>query len=384
MAGQDGQQDHIVSVLPHDAPLMEALASSSSSLVTFIQQHFYKALPSGATADTSRQDEQFIRHYHLFAALRLFEAETQQRLGNSKIPAEDPILLGQTPHTNFAPTSIAQLRESANGITWMDIHSFGLWGPNGALPHHLAEQILYRLPRKQRAPIADFFNLFQHRLISLFYRAWANKEPTVQYDLPGADSYRRYVGALAGYGTAPLWGRDTLPDQVKLRFAAWFGGKTRHKEGLQKIILQVFGIPSKVEEFCGEWLPIPKTTRTHLRERHYAKQLGKNTTLGSYSWQSQYKFRVLLGPMELEEYQQCLPGKQQLKQINDTIKNYAGLEMQWEIVLLLKKTEMPSTRIGQYGQLGWTSWLASSARQSNQPISGFVGDVHLHCEQVPR
>lgn len=382
MANQDGQQNHLLGTFADTSPMEGSV--SANSLEAFIREHFYEVLPLSDTTDTIHQDEQFIRHYHLFAALRLFEAQTQKRLGNSKIPNEDPILLGQTPHTNFAPTSIAQLRQENDGNHWLDIYSFGLWGPNGALPTHLAEQIQYKLPRKQRAPTIDFFNLFQHRLISLFYRAWANKEPTAQYDLPSDDRYRLYLGALAGYGIDALWNRDALPDQAKFRFAAWFGGKARHKEGLQKVILQLFNLPSAIEEFCGEWLTIPPSSRTQLRERHDAKQLGVNTILGRYSWQSQYKFNVLLGPMTLTTYQDYLPGKPQLTQVNDTIKNYVGTEMQWNIVLLLKKSEMPSTKIGQYGQLGWTTWLTPSSPLNDKPVAGHIGNVSLHCEQIPR
>jgi predicted component of type VI protein secretion system len=68
-------------------------------------------------------------------------------------------------------------------------------------------------------------------------------------------------------------------------------------------------------------------------------------------------------------------------------------EIQWEIILLLKKPEIPITKIGKYGRLGWTSWLTekSISNEDNVPRSpqtihppndDFVGNIRLHCEQI--
>lgn len=348
-------------------------------------------------ADTSRQSKNTLEsanffdtfsddviYYNFFSALRLLEAKGDSRFGESKTPKEDPLLLGQSTHIGFAPTALAELRSSdATSHQWLDVFFFGLFGPNGALPSHLNEQIHTKLPKDKQKQTRDFFNMFHHRLISLFYRAWANKEPTAQLDGGKFDKFQLYIGSLAGYGLPTLKNRDSFEDYSKAHFAAYLGGKTCHREGLQNIILQLYNMHSNIIEFVGEWLPIPKEHQCELKENHYAKQLGQNTTLGKHSWQSQYKFQVQLGPLDLDKYKACLPRSKKLKQINETIKNYMRDEIQWEIILLLKKSAIPKTIIGQHGQLGWTSWLAQNKAVKNTSTQeAFVANICLHCEQI--
>src|SRR5262245_42205571 len=51
----------------------------------------------------------------------------------------------------------------------------GLHGPSGVLPRHYTDMVL-RLERERRGEerraLRDWFDLFNHRFISLFYRAW--------------------------------------------------------------------------------------------------------------------------------------------------------------------------------------------------------------------
>jgi type VI secretion system protein ImpH len=329
-----------------------------------------------------------IIYYDFFAALHLLEKHHKTRFGKSKTPYDDPILLGQSPHMGFAPTALDNISElKKTGQKRLNIFFFGLFGPNGPLPYHLTEEVYAKLPRKKRPAAQDFFNIFHHRLISLFYRAWANKEPIAQLDSKGEDRFQFYLSSIAGYGLPDLKNRDTFNDYSKAHFAGYLSGKVRHKEGLENIIQQLYGIQSNIIEFIGEWLSIGEEHQCSLKEQCYAPQLGVNTSLGKNSWQSQYKFQIQLGPLTLAEYEDALPNKNKLKLINETIKNYMRDEIQWEIVLLLKKTEIPVTRIGKYGRLGWTSWLKTKPANDAMTLSStqkdeVVGNIRLHCDQI--
>jgi type VI secretion system protein ImpH len=298
----------------------------------------------------------FLKQYDFYAVMRLLESQSQTRFGTTKTPEKDPILLGQTVHMHFAPSSIDKLRKT-NKSSWLDVFFFGLTGPNGPLPTHLTERIFKQQKEQRDTTTVDFLNIFHHRLLSLYYRAWANKDPIIQYDLHEKDTFRTYIGCLAGYGLPALKDRDSLPDHAKLKFTAFLGGKTRHISGLTKLIESIFGIKAKIKEFSGEWLTIPTQHRCILKEKHYAKRLGQSTTLGKYSWQCQYKFKVTLGPLDLQTYESFLPNTHKIKQLNDAIRNYVGIEFDWEIIPTLQQSQVPSLKLGQYGQLGWTSWL---------------------------
>jgi type VI secretion system protein ImpH len=145
---------------------------------------------------------------------------------------------------------------------------------------------------------------------------------------------------------------------------------------LSSILKAFFKVPVRIEEFIGEWLKIPPESQLCLGVNLEGGQLGQNTTLGQYSWQRQFKFRLLVGAMDLAEYEKLLPDKSKLKLISSIIKNYLGDEMNWDIRLILKKKQRPATILGNYGQLGLSSWI------SNQEASLDADDLLISAENL--
>jgi type VI secretion system protein ImpH len=137
---------------------------------------------AGNSTDALTRLRDEAHRFSLFAALRLLERahRDRPRLGESRRPAEDPVRLSQPPHMNFAPTELGGLSSRGDGLPKLDEYVFGLFGPNGPLPLHLSE-IAYERQRHMADPsLSEFVNTLQHRLIALFYRAWAEAEPTAQ------------------------------------------------------------------------------------------------------------------------------------------------------------------------------------------------------------
>jgi type VI secretion system protein ImpH len=316
--------------------------------------------------------------FGFYAALRQLECryQNQARLGQTVRPRDDIIRLGQTPTTIFAPATLAECHISEKDLLHLNVYFFGLFGSHGALPLHLTEYARNRSRNAKDDAMIHFMDIFHHRLLSLFYRAWANKEPTVQYDRPESDRFHNYIGSLLGIGIPELQNRDAMPDNSKLHFAAHLASTPHHAEGLSSILKAFFKVPVRIEEFIGEWLKIPSESQLCLGVNLEGGQLGQNTTLGQYSWQRQFKFRLLVGAMDLAEYEKLLPDKSKLKLISSIIKNYLGDEMNWDIRLILKKKQRPATILGNYGQLGLSSWI------SNQEASLDADDLLISAENL--
>ena len=300
--------------------------------------------------------------YDFYAALRQFECVfvDKPRLGHSLRSSEDMLRLEQEPSNLFAPSTLFSCQLDPDQHWHLRVLFFGLFGPHGALPHHLTEY----LRERQRQEIDDqaslaFFNLFHHRLLSLFYRAWANKEPTVNRDRPESDRFDKYIGSFLGIATPELQNCDDMPDDSKRYFAAYLGDSRNHASGLLALIRAFFRIPSQMDEFVGKWLAIPQEARSSLGQT-FGTQLGIDTILGSHSWQCQYKFRLRLGPMSLVDYEHFFPGEQNLKRLKTIVRNYLGEELSWDLQLFLQKEQVPSSRLGQYGRLGLNLWLKNT------------------------
>jgi type VI secretion system protein ImpH len=322
--------------------------------------------------------------FDFYQALRRLDAlfPDHPRLGRSLRPADDAVRLCQQPSMAFAPATLAScVTPKGGGRPRLSVAFGGLFGSQGPLPLHLTEYARDRIINSADPTFARFLDIFHHRMFSLVYRAWADAQPTVQFDRPESDRFAAYVGSLCGVGHTSLQKRDAMPDLAKLFFSGRLGCQVRNPEGLQAMLSEFFRLPMRMVEFVGRWLQVPDDCRCVLgvednrdggalgnagmarQELQPAglgmAQLGVSATIGEHVWDCQTKFRIVAGPMRLSDYQRLLPGGISLERLQAIVKNYVGLEMDWDIHLLLDQREVPETHLGSMGQLGWTTWLVS-------------------------
>lgn len=295
--------------------------------------------------------------HDFYQTLRRLEAANphKPRWGQARRPVDEPIRLGQTPDLSFAPAPLAAFESGREGKPpRLLVHLFGLFGPNGPLPIHLTEYARERL-RAGDPTLTRFLDLFHHRFLTLFYRAWAQAQPHVNYDRPESDRFSRYIGAFVGIAPSAFRGRDAVPDLAKLFHVGALIRQTRNVEGLRAILRHFFRVPVDVEEFVGDWMPLDTGERTYLGRP--GAVLGVAAVAGRRVWDRQHKFRVWVGPLTLAEYEEFLPGGVQLRKLVDWVRLYATFELHWDVRLLLKKDEVPVARLGAGRRLGWTTWL---------------------------
>lgn len=296
--------------------------------------------------------------FDLFATLRRIESlhPERPRLGRSRRPSQDPVRLGQAPSTAFAPATLADV-DNGQALTKLRILSFGLFGPNGPLPLGMTEYAMERANHHGDDTLAAFADIFHHRLIQLFYRAWSSAQSTVSLDREN-DDFTRYVASLVHHGLPGQRQRDSVHDHARWSHAGHLSRQVRNTESLERILGNYFGIAVRLEEFTPHWLPLPRDQRTQLH-RHSMAQLGVNTVAGKAVLDKQHSFRLRLGPMSLENYRHFLPEGRNYPQLLDWLYSYIGIEFAWDVRLVLRATDVPSTRLGAAGQLGQTTWLGN-------------------------
>jgi type VI secretion system protein ImpH len=323
--------------------------------------------------------------FDFFQALRRIDClyPGKPRLGKGLRPADDVIRLGQEPSMAFAPASLASFRLPADGRpARAEVRFLGLLGPNGPLPLHLTEYARTRLLNSGDATFVRFLDMFNHRFLLLFYRAWAQAQPAASLDRPREDRFTIYVGALEGIAGSRMRERDEIGDFAKLFFAGWLGRQVRNRDGIAALLASYFRVGVVIEEFVGHWLHLPDRDQTRLCAGHAggpAAQLGIGVVLGARVWDRQHKFRVRLGPLTLAQYESFLPGGRALGRLVDWIRQYFCFELEWDVQLVLAHDDVPKARLGQFGRLGWTMWLGV------RPAASDAGDLMLDAERlVPR
>ena len=325
--------------------------------------------------------------HDFFALLRRLEALHPEapRIGRALRPSQEPIRLGQEPELDFAPAALASFTQAGGPAPRLGVRFFGLLGPQGPMPLHLTEHVRERLRFRNDPTAARFLDIFHHRLLTLFYRAWADAQPTVQHDRPEQDRFAAWLGTGFGLGAASH-ASGALPQNARLFQAGLLGARSRHPEGLAKLLAQHFRVAVRIESYIAHSMPIERADRSrlgHARNRSERSAtppalLGRSANAGSVVRDRQFKFRIALGPLTLAQYRGFLPGGSAWLQLRDWVRQYAGLDLLWDVQLMLASAELPEPRLGRRVALGVTSWLGRRGLVNNP--AGDRADLRLRPE----
>jgi type VI secretion system protein ImpH len=297
--------------------------------------------------------------YDFYQTLRRLEClyDPRPRWGQSRRPVDDPVRLGQDPDLSFAPAPLASFEPGREGRPpRLQVRLFGLLGPNGPLPIHITEYVRERLRHANDPTLSRFLDVFHHRFLTLFYRAWAQAQPHVNRDRPRDDRFTVYVGSFLGVTAPAFRDRDAVPDLAKFFHVGALIRHTRNAEGLTGILQHFFRVPVQLQEFVGHWLALGERERTYLARD--GATLGSGAVVGGRVWDRQHKFRIHLGPLTRAQYESFLPGGALLDQLAGWVRLYLNFELAWDVCLSLDRGQIVPLRLGQAGRLGWTTWLS--------------------------
>ncbi len=305
--------------------------------------------------------------FQFFQAVRLLALMEPDRqvVGRFSNPKNEVARFTANPSVAFPASQIQELERDSEGQVRMQVNFMGMTGPSGVLPLMYSDLVLERLRQRDRT-LRDFLDVFNHRMVSLFYQAWEKYRFTIPYERGELDPFSHHVLALLGLGTPGLQDRQDVSDDSLLFYSGLLAPHTRSATALKQVLADYFEVPVEVEQFVGAWYPIDEDSQCSMSETSdYSEQLGFGAIVGDEIWDQQTRVRIQLGPLSLERYMDFLPGGDAYRHIRALAKFYAGREYDVEIQLILKRPEVPTCELkeepGQ--QLGWTTWVKSAPFQ---------------------
>jgi len=303
-----------------------------------------------------------------FELLRRLERDGA-RFGRSGGPSREPARLGQRARLTFGTRDVAGFHPGTPPR--VDVEVLGLLGPEGALPLHITRWVMGRMSDRwfndgsdaaSDTTFLDFCNLLQHRMMALYWRAWADARPEVQIEHEAGGRVRALIEALAGValpGTKPK-GPDAQT-RLKMRHATSLGRQVYSVERLTAYLGDVLDAPVTLVEFLGTWTEIPARLQSRLGQAH--AQLGRSAVVGARSFQRQTLVELRIGPLPLARISEFLADPALTARLRHAIRHVMGREMEFNLRLVLARDEIPDARLGQC-QLGRTTWL-SPTRQAD-------------------
>ncbi|MGE3818463.1 MAG: type VI secretion system baseplate subunit TssG [Isosphaeraceae bacterium] len=327
--------------------------------------------PTNRREATSLIDSLFEEPYRFefFQAVRLLERWAERRGKAAPNALANPTRVDAVrfvvhQYLGFTASPIQDLhQDSERDPPVMSVNFLGLTGPKGVLPKLYTSYLQERADRHGDRATAAFLDLFNHRLISLFHRAWEKHRVATGLEGPAPGTFTRALLALAGLGIPELQGRQTLDDAIPRFHAALFSAQRRTSEGLKAMLIDAFDLPVDIEPLVGHWVAVDPSQRLRLGTSQ-GSELGSGFVLGARIFDEQSKFRLRIGPLSAGDFRSLLPDRPRFREVTELTRLYVGPEFAFDVELWLKPGEVPRAVAGgdpgESAQLGRFAWFASS------------------------
>lgn len=315
--------------------------------------------------------------FSFLQAVRLLETLFPDRTAPAEgvDPRREVVRFKSEVRLDFPPGDVETIRAPREGEpAEMRVNILGLAGSMGPLPPSIVELIMERSFRKDGA-LAEFLDIFNHRLVSMLYRARKKYRPALDAKAPDRGRVATVLHALLGLGTPHLNGRMGVRDRTLLAYTGFFTETVRPAIGLTRLLEDCFDTKADIVPFRGQWNRIEDDDTTHIGESGRNQVLGFTAVLGRRVWEQAASFEVRLGPLTLAQFLSFLPNGRAFAPLVALVRFYSREELGFTFRLSLQAAEVPELRLGAaYGAfLGWTTWVKTKATTRDDSQVRLVG-----------
>ncbi len=310
-----------------------------------------------------------VRNVPFFAALRKIQSEQGSLIGRDTRPSQEPVRLRAEADLGYPATELAKATTEHSGRVTLEVSFLGLFGPSGALPQHYTQAIIDRMRHKDRG-LRDFLDLFNHRWLSHFYRAWEKHDYPSAYQtshsLQQEDTVTQILWSLIGMGTGGQRGRLRLEEKSLLHYSGLLADVRVRPSTLANILSDWFDISVEVVQFYGQWISIPLVDQTRMKFVRLGdncnNRLGIDAVAGERVWNVENRFRLRIGPLGAAEFKRFSPLGEQLASLVALARTYVGPQFEFDVQAVLRRAEVPRMQLGNEQEpscLGWNTWLGN-------------------------
>lgn len=298
----------------------------------------------------------FFRAVHVLSRLH----PNRNPIGEWHDPSTEIMRFVVPPSLSFPPTEITSLdltELDENRPARMGVAFFGLTGPQGVMPHAYTQHVADRTRARDTA-MRDFLDMFHHRLISLFYRAWARHRFVESVESGRPDRLRDHLLDLIGFGTKGVQNRSAVRDDSLAYYAGLLAARPRSAAGLAQLVADYFAVRAVVEQFVGAWRTLATTGRFDVGADSDDGRLGFGV-VGDAVWDPQARVRLRLGPLTRRQFDDFLPGGSAHASLVALARLYADEQVGVEAQLVLRRDDVPGVQLGasDIPTLGLGTWL---------------------------
>ena len=293
---------------------------------------------------------------------------------------------------NFPSGEVQQLTQEGDLIE-LYTNVIGLFGPTGVLPHHDKDMVAGGQANRL---MQDFLDIFNSRIIVLFFEAWkANRQDVLlemfRRDISSReDSCTMALLSICGLGLESTRAQHLFSDEVFASSAGLLSRNIRSASAIRRCVENQFKVPVKVREFVEERVYLPRAIQTRLQPTEGYNILGRTAVVGESVLAHRQRFEVRLGPLEREDFDSLCPyGEDKgtgsvpdniaFQRLVDLIKAILKRPLDFDIRFQVKPEAVSATQLGST-RLGFDSWVISepTEHKRDDTIKRFTWDVSVN------
>lgn len=253
----------------------------------------------------------------------------------------------------------AKLIKSDNDVNQYEyfVSFIGLLGSAGILPQHYIKLSLERIKHGDLA-LSEFIGLFEHRLISLYYKAIGKYKLSIQYENSGGDDNDHFSRALKSF--SGFYGKN----DAQLFYSGHYAKNNRPFVNLKAIVSDLVNARVSTQSMVGNWLPITSRDRCKTGVKGKNHKLGSGVILGKRYWDMQSRIIIAIHDINMNTFLDLQGDSPLYKLLTSVVNAYVPVHIAVQFEFHVRCEQQEMTAIGNGFQLSGNAWLMSKPKSN--------------------
>ncbi|MGU3526539.1 type VI secretion system baseplate subunit TssG [Raoultella planticola] len=243
-------------------------------------------------------------------------------LGSTSHPADDPVRFSPHPGMGFPGGELKRIeynKDDPDAPPVVRTTFLGLCGVDSPLPTAYIDDITLR--REGHEALQGFLDIFNHRLMTQFYRIWRRHSYPATFDSGGEDSISQSLLGLAGLGIPGTAEHVATPVSRFLALLSVLRLPGRTEEGIRAIVqLLAPGTSVRVEPYCLRPVRIEQPAGFSGE----GILLDGNTIPGDEAWDAASQLLITLSTEDENDVRSWMPDGQLFADFLAMLRVYLG------------------------------------------------------------
>lgn len=248
---------------------------------------------------------------------------------------DEPVRFRHSPALQFHPGDIEDMQIEENGQVVLTSTFLGLYGAASPLAIHFSEDVI-AAENADQTSLREFYDLFHHRLLGLFYRAWKKYRLHSIFRLGGEDEASKRLVCFVGVDGHGGQAETGLSRLELLELAPLLAMRARPPRVLILALKRLLpGIQVSLEPFVQRRARIEVEDRFTLGRK--SNILGQDATLGAHVLDRSARFRVVFGPVSYDVCETLMPGGARYPILRRVIEQFTRGTLEAEVDVVLSQ-----------------------------------------------